>query len=138
MWMMTKFGAYSCIEWSEPGPLDGTICVRARMPGDIDRLRKVMPKLSEEAISPTADYRYRAWVDKAGFAAGMAAVALEVDYGNFKSAVEKTKLPVRYKDGLHRIWSIMASWQPGGAYGVGGTVPIPKSEKAALAKKVQK
>jgi len=135
MWMMTKFGAFSCIEWQDGGPQDGMICVRARMPGDIDRLRDAaMPRLGGEVISPHADYRYRAWIDKAGFAAGMAALALEVNYGNFKGEVEKTKLPVRYKNGLHRIWNEMASWQPGGPYGVGGGVPIPKSE-SAVAKK---
>ena len=137
MWMMTKFGAFSCVEWSEE-PYEGFIVVRARMPGDIDRLREVMPKLSAEALSPMADYRYRAWIDKAGFAAGMAALALEVDYGNFKNEVEKTDLPVRYKNGLHRIWNEMASWQPGGAYGAGGGVEIPQSEVKALAKKVKR
>jgi hypothetical protein len=124
MWLMTTKGAYSIIEWH-----DGRMCVRARMPGDIARLRKLMPSLGPETVTPTRDYRYRAFTDREGLAEGLANVARDVDYGNFKSAVEKTKLPKRYAEGLHSIWSIMARWQPGGAYGAGNGAPVPASEK---------
>lgn len=124
MWLFLQDGAFSVIQWH-----DGRMCVRARMPGDIERLREYMPALGEESMSPQKDYRYRAFVDREGLREGMANIADSITYGNFKSQVESTKRPSFYKRGLHDIWSVMASWQPGGAYGVGKGQPIPKDER---------
>jgi hypothetical protein len=99
------------------------------MPGDIARLRKLMPSLGKEEISPTKDYRYRAFTTHEGLREGMANLADSIDYGNFKSEVEKTKRPAYYKNGLHKIWDIMSKWQPGGPYGWGNGQPIPKNEE---------
>jgi hypothetical protein len=82
--------------------------IRARIREDLDLLRKTyMYKLGPTITSKGTDYPYRAIIRKAEFAKGMARIARDIDYGNFKSKVEQTQgLP---REQLYaRVWAVMA------------------------------
>lgn len=84
MWLFTTIGFFSVVQ--RPG--DAFLSVRARVAEDLDRLREeYMPELSETVEWPGADYRYRAFISHEDFARGLARLAMDIDYGNFKSAV---------------------------------------------------
>lgn len=84
VWLATTRGFYSAVLWD-----DGRICVRARSKGDLERLRQLVPGMTKVAESRRADYRYRAWCSREEWREAVAALASEVDYGNFKGAVAK-------------------------------------------------
>lgn len=134
MWFLTTEGFYSAVEETKLKAHLGQISVRAREPGALDMLReRYMPELSETSVTPSgvvADYRYRAWIGKADFGAGLARVGEAVDYPNFKSEVARKRGLGRYEKALHEVWSILGRLQPGGPYGYGGASypPIPKGE----------
>lgn len=143
MWFFTSEGFYSAVEETHLKTHMGQISVRARQRDHLDKLRETyMPALSEVSVTPSsvsADYRYRAWVDREDFAEGMANVARAVDYSNFKSEAMRKSGPGRFEKALHEVWSVMGRLQPGGPYGYGGGPAIPKGEpqpkKYAPAKK---
>lgn len=143
MWFFTSEGFYSAVEETKLKAHMGQISVRAREPGALEKLREAyMPKLSESSITPStvsADYRYRAWIDREDFAEGMGNVARGVTYSNFKSEAARKSGLNAFEKALHSVWSIMGALQPGGPYGYGGGPPIPKGEpkpkKYAPAKK---
>lgn len=131
MWLFTEHGFYSAVRDGE------RIVVRARRPGDLEKLSESMPGLSEVEVSPGRDYRYRAFASREDFAAGVAAVALDIDYSNFKSRVDSKPLERRtsrnlYSDVCHRVWNVVEKMQPGGAYGRSrraGYPSIPAAER---------
>jgi hypothetical protein len=140
IWIFTTEGFYSAVEETKLKRHIGQISVRAREPGALELLReRYMPGLSDTSVTPrgvTADYRYRAWVDRDQFAEGMANVARAVDYDNFKSAAGAKRGFGRFEKALHEVWSVMSRLQPGGPYGHGGKQypPIPEGEPGAAKK----
>ena len=80
---MTTIGFYSVVEDRER---DGHVLVRARDPDDIDRLAARLGGV-EVVATPARDYAYRVSVPRSAWATEFAALAGEIDYGNFKSAV---------------------------------------------------
>lgn len=126
MWLVTTRGFYSAIRWH-----DGRICIRARATGDLERLKDVFPTMEKIEVSPLKDYRYRTWVTPKEFKKGMARLADDVTYGNFKSEVERVRPTGNlYPRILHRVWSLFGDLQPGGPYGSRSTgyPPVPKKE----------
>jgi hypothetical protein len=75
------------------------LLVRARLKGDIER---ALPGVVAEE-TPAADYRYRAIVPRAQFAARLASLAEAIDYPNFKASVSD---PARH-DVYMKVWGIM-------------------------------
>lgn len=134
MWFFTTEGAYSAVLETKLKPYVGMICVRAREPGAIDRLRETyMPGLSEQSITPSnvsADYRYRGWATLEDYKAGQNAIADAITYSNFKSEVARKRGQGPYEKACHDVWGVLAKMQPGGPYGWGGKgyPPIPKGE----------
>jgi hypothetical protein len=86
MWVFTTFGFYSIVQKK---PTDGFLTVRARDPKDLDSLRERIPGLGPTELGG-GDYCCRAKVGRREFAAGLARIAMEIDYGNFKDAVAES------------------------------------------------
>jgi hypothetical protein len=111
MWLLIPEGFYSIVQ--KPGDVE--LCVRARDRVDLDRLRETyMPGLGPTKETPGHDYRYRAWVSREALAEGLAAVARDLAYSNFKSEVGRRE-PERAQV-YHKVWSDLGEIQPGGAY----------------------
>jgi hypothetical protein len=104
MWLFTTIGFYSIVE----KPLDGkpgALQVRARVAGDLEALReKYLPELSETVATPHGDYKFRAAISHADFARGLAALAQDLHYDNFKSAVGREQGYER-EHVYHGVWS---------------------------------
>ena len=84
MWIFTTIGFFSIVQ----KPRTSLLTVRARVASDLDNLRKqFMPTLSVTTTKGGTDYPYRATISHADFAAGLAKLGSEIDYGNFKDEV---------------------------------------------------
>ena len=115
MWLITTDGFYSVVQ--KRG--EERLSVRARVGADLDRLReRYMPALSKTLETPEGDYRYRAWISRDELAEGLARVARDVTYSNFKDEVGR-KDPERER-AYHDVWEVLGRLQPGGPYGLGG------------------
>lgn len=79
------------------------LLVRARRPGDIERL---FPK-ANVIETPDADYRYRAAVRAEDVAEELRWQIMYLDYSNFKKSVENDELRAAYG----RVWADMMSLQ---------------------------
>jgi hypothetical protein len=82
----------------------GELLVRARRPGDIE---KVFGNKVKVTTSTDSDYLYRAVVSKAAVAKAMQRAVEAIDYENFKSSVKDRAL----HDAYLRVWSAMAALQ---------------------------
>lgn len=89
------------------------LLVRARRRDDIGR---VFPNaiVKEDRL---ADYRWRAVIKRAAVEEAMVGEVRRINYGNFKNSVVEDDLHVAYL----RVWTSMASLQPGGLFGDVGT-----------------
>lgn len=76
-----------------------------------------MPELSATLETPDGDYRYRALATHDAFAQGLARVARDINYVNFKDEVGRRD-PKRERT-YSKVWSVLAKLQPGGPYGMG-------------------
>ena len=104
MWVFLSDAFLSVIE---PTPKDGgtpgDLVVRARLPGDIQR---VFPD-AEVIETPARDYRFRALLPRAEVAAAMARAVEGIGYTNFKGSVEDRDRHDCYMD----VWEVMAGAQ---------------------------
>jgi hypothetical protein len=111
MWLLIPEGFFSIVQ------KDGEheLCVRARVAADLDRLRETyLPSLSETVETPGGDYRYRAWVSRDDLAEGMAGIARNLNYSNFKSEVARHDAARAHVYG--DVWGVLGELQPGGPY----------------------
>lgn len=101
MWVFTPEAFFSAVQKY------GTdfITVRARVQGDLDKLRKYMPGLGPEQKGGGTDYPFRATVSKADFKEGMAKLADTVDYDNFKSETARVSGHDRAHI-YHEVWDV--------------------------------
>lgn len=130
MWIASTEGFFSIVA-VDYGEHKGDLVVRARAPGDLERLREKIPALSPTELTPLSDYRYRAYITHEEAGEGFGRLVASIDWTNFKDAA-RSATPEHEKL-YHRVWSIMAGLQPGGPYGRGGSFerPIPKKERKA-------
>jgi hypothetical protein len=82
------------------------LLVRARRPGDIERL---WPDAAVREGGGT-DYRFRAAIPRAKVAAAIADALTGINYGNFKNEVDDPALHDAYLD----VWHALARLQPYG------------------------
>lgn len=103
MWLITPFGFYSVVQ------KHGTdhLTVRARVASDLDDLRdRYLPDLGNTVTGAGTDYAHRATCSHAAFAAAQVKIALDIDYGNFKSRVAQTQGSARAKL-YSELWSVL-------------------------------
>jgi hypothetical protein len=102
MWIMLSDAFISIVNKDcKPGEL----LVRARRPGDIERV--FMHREIKVTRSTDSDYLYRAVVKVEDIELAMGREIDSVDYSNFKDSVEDHGLHMAYL----RVWSAMAALQ---------------------------
>ena len=108
MWIFTKYGFFSVVT----DEADATqLKVRARAEGDLENLRKeCIPALSKTQVTEQRDYCFRALISRELFAQGMAKVAEEIDYPNFKAEVMERQGHAR-ESVYMKVWSVMRNMQ---------------------------
>jgi hypothetical protein len=100
MWLCLSDSFLSIVDASnEPG----TLLVRARRAGDIEA---VFPN-AKVTQSIGRDYLYRAGIKREEVAAALAQQVMTLDYPNFKSSVDDSRLHAAYSS----TWSIMSQLQ---------------------------
>lgn len=110
MWICFSDSFLSIVE---PAEKDGTLLVRARRDGDIER---VFAGAKVEK-TPGRDYLFRARLPREQVASVVSRHVAGIDYGNFKNSVKNNKL----HDAFAGVWSIMARLQPIPPYSRGRT-----------------
>lgn len=83
MWVTTTRGFFSVVAHHD---LPDMVLVRARVREDLEALGELVGSLEIEH-TPQRDYALRAVVPRERWLAGLALLAAEIDYPNFKSAV---------------------------------------------------
>ena len=101
MWIFCKLGFFSAVQHREKPDV---LLVRARFKGDLERLYKAMDhsKCGPIQKTPDADYLYRMECPKRAFAEVVWKTAGEIDYPNFKDAMN---------DGTVRDTAYMNVWR---------------------------
>ena len=107
MWIASTLGFFSVTLSRE----DGRAQFRARVRGDLDELRAFLSEkgitISETLTIPTADYRYRAFLDRDQLPAAFGTLAETIDYSNFKGEIG-TRPTQRHKLGAyHEVWETL-------------------------------
>jgi hypothetical protein len=103
MWIISTIGFFSVVQ--KPG--ESRLTVRARVAGDLDRLReKYMPELSATITKGGSDYPFRGTVTRSDFARGLAKIGEDIDYPNFKSEVAR-KMGSQRAAVYHKIWKVL-------------------------------
>jgi hypothetical protein len=105
MWIVAKSGFFSIVENKDA---DHTYMVRARVGSDLERLLKITGMTREIFVTPSADYGYRIVVDIAGLQCVMAALAIDVDYPNFKNAIDATTSMIARRSIIHRVYDVLS------------------------------
>jgi hypothetical protein len=103
MWLFTTRGFYSVVQDKEDSR---KLVVRARLHGDLEKLREIAPKLSDTFQLPRRDYRFRAFISRKDFAAVLPKLLAELDYTNFKDEVWAKQGSER-ADLYHDVWAVM-------------------------------
>jgi hypothetical protein len=109
MWVFTSIGFFSVVA-DDVHP--DAVKVRARVRGDLEALReRYLPDL-EILESADTDYRFRAFVLRDEWAHAAHALAADIDYPNFKSAVAERQGYARAKR-YAKVWEILRGLQGG-------------------------
>ncbi len=110
MWIMLNSGPVSVVAHNEK---PSVLLVRARTREHLESA--LGSGLSDRVFElKSADYRFRAEVERADWAARLADLTDAIDYGNFKNSVKELGLKQQYLS----IWDILAKAY--GAYGSKG------------------
>ncbi len=107
MWVASKIGFFSVTISKEDGPAQ----FRARVYGDLDELRAFLSEkgiaLSETLTIPTADYRYRAFLDRDQLSAVFGALAETINYSNFKGEIGASPTQRHKLGAYHDVWEVL-------------------------------
>ena len=86
--------------------------MRARVKQDLLNFKeRYLPDLGAIEESEYVDYRYRVRVPREAFAEALGAIALDIDYPNFKNSVAAKQGKARarmYEDVWQRLYSLQA------------------------------
>ena len=120
MWLFTTVGFFSVVQ----KPNQDGLTVRARVKDDLDRLRlKYMPQLSATVTGDGTDYQFRATISHDDFAFGLAKLAHDITYDNFKNEIAR-KQGVKREAAYHKVWETLHALE-------GEVKPPAKGKKAA-------
>ncbi len=109
MWIFTRVGLFSIVQ----KPNQDFLTIRARVASDLDGLRnKYLPSLSPTLEAKTFDYRYFATIRHEDFAQGLAQIARDIRYDNFKEEVKRV-MGERRAEVYGRVWSLLLELQNG-------------------------
>lgn len=106
MWLLTCFGFFSVVR--KPGDAEeGMLTVRGRVRADLEALRDTYLQGASPVIDlERTDYRYRMRVPEKDFGEALSRIASEIDYNDFKSAVETRQGWTRH-DIYEQVWSVL-------------------------------
>jgi len=107
MWIATKHGFYSIVQ-----KRDDEYHVRGRVRQDLENLLHLVRLDLAIEDWPGADYRYRIIVGRKTFSGIMAALALDLDYPNFKAEIASSPDQHEKIEAFHQVWRILARLQP--------------------------
>jgi hypothetical protein len=114
MWIMTTRGFYSAVQ--KRGDADeGMVTIRARVKADLERLGDLLPDAKPYRQRGYSDYPWRVRVTAEEWAAAVKAMALEIDYSNFKNEVKRVQGGKRAQV-YSRVWGVLLSLQPSRRY----------------------
>ncbi len=104
MWLVTTQGFYSVVaDRDDPH----RVLVRARTRADIEALGEQIPDL-DPFEDPEADYRWRAFIDRADWERAVVRLTEEIDYPNFKARVCECQGPERAARYEELWWKLRA------------------------------
>ena len=98
MWLFCKSGFFSAVQHIDA---PGTVHVRARFAGDLERLCGAHGVKPCVQVTPSADYRFRMDFPRETWARIVSEEAAAIDYTNFKAAVH---------DGTARDEAYFGAW----------------------------
>ena len=107
MWLATQHGFYSIVR-KAPSEFH----IRGRVRKDLENLLLLVDKDHAILEWPLADYRFRIIVQKQDFTEIMAALALALDYPNFKACIAATPDQRPKLKAFHEIWELLSDLQP--------------------------
>lgn len=110
MWIITDRGFYSTVD---KGDREGYLCVRARVREDLERLCELAPMAAysdQIEQNEMSDYRYRVYARRGDWAAALEQLGREIDYPNFKDAVEDRQ-GSRRAGHYYSVWNALARLQ---------------------------
>ncbi len=110
MWLVTDRGFYSVVD---KGDRPGYLCVRARVRADLENLFELesLSGYAGDVIeTDNSDYRFRVYVTREDWVTASADLARQIDYPNFKSAVEERQGRERAHTYIS-VWGALATLQ---------------------------
>jgi hypothetical protein len=106
MWLVTPIGFFSIVR-KPADERDGMLTIRARVRGDLERLRDAcLPAMGPIVAGKGSDYRYRARAPRAEVGAALARLAAGIDYANFKDEVARLQGDAR-ADRYGEVWQVL-------------------------------
>ncbi|WP_209442229.1 NUDIX hydrolase [Neoroseomonas oryzicola] len=130
MWLITSFGFFSVVQ--KPGDkAEGSLTVRARVAGDLDRLRsEFLPSLGPTKEHAGTDYRYRARAPRGDVAVALANIAMSIEYGNFKDEVAKRQGKTRAAT-YGKVWDVLFGLKADEASKSASVSSVPKAAEVS-------
>jgi hypothetical protein len=111
VWILIPEGFFSIVQAEG----EDELCVRARDPADLDRLReRYLPALGETVETRGSDYRYRARAPREALADALAAIARSMSYPSFTGEI--ARCDPRRLAVYQGIWALLADLQLGGPF----------------------
>lgn len=104
MWIFLS-DAFLSVVADKDDPRGPRLLVRARREGDIER---VFPD-ADVAITPAADYRFRAWLPRQQVIEVLQQQLQNLSYSNFKNSIPDRDYD--YHNAAMDVWNVMYSFQ---------------------------
>lgn len=111
MWIFFPEGFVSAVSHREQAD---TVIVRARAREHLiafANYEPAPPHTRHPKRTVDADYLFRFTMSRVEYAATVASIAARVDYDNFKNECAERKAPRVWLSALHKVWSILYSFQ---------------------------
>ena len=116
MWVATKIGFYSIVLRPEKeGAKNNVYHMRARTGSDIDAVISLLEPVLKRALrlfeTPDVDYHWRIILKPEELAPALAALAVTVDYPNFKDEIHASETQSAKLDAYSSLWSALYDLQ---------------------------